>query len=65
MSPRERLDHALRDGRVDVVAGVAGNAADVDYRFDPTRPESRPARLAVDDVCSAAWRADVARVTGR
>jgi ABC-type multidrug transport system permease subunit len=38
-------DHALRNGEVDVVV-VAGTPPA--YRFDPTRPESRVARLVVD-----------------
>lgn len=41
----ERADLALRDGQVEVVV-LPGTPPT--YRFDPTRPESRLARLAVD-----------------
>jgi hypothetical protein len=52
----ERADLALRDGQVDVVV-LPG--APPTYRFDPTRPESRLARLAVDaGLQRAAGRAD-------
>ncbi|HYP52566.1 MAG TPA: ABC transporter permease, partial [Pyrinomonadaceae bacterium] len=41
---------------------AGGPRAAYEYRFDPTRPESRAARLVVDDkVQRAAGRADVAR----
>ena len=41
---------ALRKARVDVVVAIAGaEPLAVEYRFDPTRPEGRAARLAVDD----------------
>jgi ABC-2 type transport system permease protein len=40
---------ALRTGRVDIVV-VPGTGGAVEYRFDPERPESRAARLQVDDV---------------
>jgi ABC-type multidrug transport system permease subunit len=39
---------ALRTGRVAIVVVPGPNRA-VDYRFDPERPESRTARLQVDD----------------
>jgi ABC-2 type transport system permease protein len=42
----EQADRALRDGQVQVVI-LPGTPPT--YRFDPTRPESRLARLAVDD----------------
>jgi ABC-2 type transport system permease protein len=49
-------DRALRDGQVEVVV-LPG--APPTYRFDPTRPESRLARLAVDAALQrAAGRAD-------
>lgn len=53
---------ALRSGKVAlVVSAGSASAAAVEYRFDPTRPESRSARLLVDDVVQrAAGRADVA-----
>ncbi|HYO64041.1 MAG TPA: ABC transporter permease [Pyrinomonadaceae bacterium] len=39
-----------------------GSRASYEYRFDPTRPESRAARLVVDDTLQrAAGRGDVAR----
>jgi ABC-2 type transport system permease protein len=45
--PDERQDVALRDGEVEILV-VPG--APPTYRFDPTRAESRLARLAVDEV---------------
>jgi ABC-type multidrug transport system permease subunit len=39
---------ALRTGRVDIVVLPEADRA-VEYRFDPERPESRTARLQVDD----------------
>jgi ABC-2 type transport system permease protein len=39
---------ALRTGRVDIVV-LSGADRAVEYRFDPERPESRTARLQVDD----------------
>ena len=39
---------ALRTGRVEIVV-VPGAGGAVEYRFDPDRPESRTARLLVDD----------------
>jgi ABC-2 type transport system permease protein len=54
--PRERADLALRDGEVQVVV-LPGSPPT--YRFDPTRSESRLARLAVDNALQrAAGRAD-------
>jgi ABC-type multidrug transport system permease subunit len=48
---------ALRDGRVDVIVEPGTPPA---YRYDPTRPEGRAARLRVDAVLQrAAGRADV------
>jgi ABC-type multidrug transport system permease subunit len=49
--PAGRADLALRDGDVQVVV-VPGSPPT--YRFDPTRPESRLARLAVDRVLQQA-----------
>ena len=67
LAPAE-ASQALRTGRVAIVVrapeGVAGGAAPpaFDYRYDPTRPESRVARLMVDDALQrAAGRADVTR----
>ena len=44
--------HALRTGQVALVvapAGATGTAAGVEYRFDPSRPEARMARLVADE----------------
>ncbi|PYP87732.1 MAG: ABC transporter permease [Blastocatellia bacterium AA13] len=43
----EKAAQALRTGRVDLV--VRQSAGGFEYRFDPTRPESRMARLTADD----------------
>ncbi|HET9529182.1 MAG TPA: ABC transporter permease, partial [Blastocatellia bacterium] len=71
LSPEEAAQ-ALRTGKVDIVvrARDAGQgesqtagAPEFDYRYDPTRPESRAARLVVDDALQRAFgRADVAKV---
>jgi len=47
LSPDEAAQ-ALRSGKVSIV--VKPVADSFEYRFDPTRPESRAARLLVDDV---------------
>ena len=47
MTPTEAAQ-ALRSGKVAIVVRPQNDS--VDYRFDPTRPESRAARLVVDDV---------------
>src|SRR5687768_3828322 len=47
MSPEEAAQ-ALRSGKVAIVVKPANDS--FEYRFDPTRPESRAARLLVDDV---------------
>jgi ABC-type polysaccharide/polyol phosphate export permease len=39
---------ALRTGRVEILV-VPGSGSTVEYRYDPERPESRAARLMVDD----------------
>jgi ABC-2 type transport system permease protein len=66
LSPDEAAK-ALRTGKVALVVRSGNqesgqNSTPVfDYRFDPTRPESRVARLAVDDALQrGAGRADVA-----
>ena len=52
---------ALRSGKVSIVVKPSNDA--FDYRFDPTRPESRSARLLVDDVLQRGkGRNDVVRV---
>lgn len=60
-------DQALRNGKVDVVLDVSdGTSPTITYRFDPTRPESRTARLLIDDVLQRKLgRTDVARVEDR
>jgi ABC transporter DrrB family efflux protein len=77
LSPAEATQ-ALRSGKVALVvhpksgnaATAAGNSGQesqalsspFDYRFDPTRPESRQARMVVDDALQrAAGRNDVVR----
>jgi ABC-type multidrug transport system permease subunit len=60
MSPEEAAQ-ALRSGKVSIV--VKPQSDSFEYRFDPTRPESRAARLLVDDVLQRGkGRADVAKV---
>ena len=52
---------ALRSGKVAIVVKPENDA--FAYRFDPTRPESRTARLLVDDVLQRGkGRSDVAKV---
>jgi ABC-2 type transport system permease protein len=58
LSPAD-ASNALRTGQVALVVswgrlGDSGSTTGYDYRFDPTRPESRVARLAVDDVLQRA-----------
>ena len=73
LSPAEAAQ-ALRGGKVVLVVRVAADAAtnesktgaslsrSFDYRYDPTRPESRTARLLVDDALERALgRADLAQ----
>jgi ABC-2 type transport system permease protein len=72
LSPAEAAQ-ALRGGKVALVVRAAADPAtdgsrttsslsrSFDYRYDPTRPESRHARLAVDDALERALgRADLA-----
>ena len=47
LSP-DQAAQALRSGKVSIVVKPANDS--FEYRFDPTRPESRSARLLVDDV---------------
>ena len=52
---------ALRSGKVSIVVRPGNDS--IEYRFDPTRPESRAARLIVDDVLQRGeGRADVVKV---
>lgn len=52
---------ALRSGKVSIVVRPVNDS--IEYRFDPTRPESRTARLIVDDALQRGeGRADVVRV---
>src|SRR5262249_18553752 len=59
LSPDEAAK-TLRSGKVAIVVMPKDSA--YEYRFDPTRPESRAARLIVDDVLQRAkGRNDVVR----
>jgi ABC-type multidrug transport system permease subunit len=54
---------ALRTGKVAVVVRAGSGDASYDFRFDPTRPESKTARLAVDDALQRALgRKDIVQV---
>jgi ABC-2 type transport system permease protein len=70
LSPAEAAN-ALRRGQVALVVRWGeldgpGSNTGFDYRFDPTRPESRVARLAVDDVLQrAAGRVNPAEARDR
>jgi ABC-2 type transport system permease protein len=60
LSP-EQAAQALRSGKVSIVVKPQNDA--FEYRFDPTRPESRSARLLVDDVLQRGkGRSDVVSV---
>lgn len=60
LSPDEAA-RALRSGKVSIVVKPSNDA--LEYRYDPTRPESRAARLLVDDVMQRGQgRADVVKV---
>jgi ABC-type multidrug transport system permease subunit len=60
MSP-DQATQALRSGKVAIVVKPKDDT--FEYRFDPTRPESRTARLLVDDVLQRGkGRADVVSV---
>jgi ABC-2 type transport system permease protein len=50
--PADEAARALRSGKVAIV--VKPQNGSYNYRFDPTRPESRTARLIVDDVLQRA-----------
>jgi ABC-2 type transport system permease protein len=62
---------ALRSGKVALVVRSSGDAANdtsvaapFSYRYDPTRPESRQARMVVDDALQrAAGRSDIAHAS--
>ena len=60
LSPEEAAKE-LRTGKIDMVVrvqsgdGAAAGVPAFDYRFDPTRPESRVARLAADDALQRAF----------
>ncbi len=62
----EKARKALRTGNVDILVRVMpskSKSPNVIYRYDPTRPESRHARLAVDDILQRVFgRADVISV---
>ncbi len=56
---RDEAREALRLGRVSIVADESGSNGTVSYRFDDSRPESRLARLVVDNALQrAAGRSD-------
>jgi ABC-2 type transport system permease protein len=60
MSPEDAAQ-ALRSGKVAIVVKPGNDS--FEYRFDPTRPESRTARLQVDDVLQRGkGRSDVVKV---
>jgi ABC-type multidrug transport system permease subunit len=60
LSPDEAAQ-ALRSGKVSIVVKPTNDA--FEYRFDPTRPESRSARLLVDDALQRGkGRTDVVNV---
>ena len=60
LSP-DQAAQALRSGKVAIVVRPVNDA--YEYHFDPTRPESRTARLLVDDVLQRGkGRSDVAKV---
>lgn len=60
MSPDE-AGTALRSGKVSIVVRPQNDS--YDYRFDPTRPESRTARLIIDDALQRGkGRADVVKI---
>ena len=57
----EAASQALRSGKVSIVVRPENDT--YEYRFDPTRPESRSARLMVDDVLQRGkGRSDVVKV---
>ena len=51
---RDEVDVALRNGRVHLVVEPGRGATPPTYRYDRTRPESRLARLAVDEALQRA-----------
>ena len=60
LSPDEAAQ-ALRSGKVSIIVKPVNDT--FEYRFDPTRPESRSARLLVDDVLQRGkGRSDVVHV---
>jgi ABC-type multidrug transport system permease subunit len=64
--PEAAAADALRTGRVSLVVVPAGRGDTVEYRFDADRPESRTARLLVDDALQrAAGRSDPVGVRER
>ena len=57
----EEAARALRSGKISIVVKPENDS--YAYRFDPTRPESRAARLLIDDVIQRGkGRADVAQI---
>lgn len=63
--PEAAAAQALRTGKVAIVV-VPADAGGIEYRFDDERPESRTARLMVDDALQrAAGRTDLVPVAER
>ncbi len=63
--PDTAAARALRTGGVDIVV-ASGSGGAVEYHYDPERPESRTARLLVDDALQrGAGRGDPVRVSER
>lgn len=61
MTPDEAT-RALRSGKISIVVKPQNDT--FEYRFDPTRPESRAARLQIDDALQRGkGRVDVAKTT--
>jgi ABC-type multidrug transport system permease subunit len=59
--PPEEAARALRSGKVEIIIKPANDS--YSFRFDPTRPESRTARLIVDDALQRArGRTDVVTI---
>jgi len=56
--PSGAATEALRTGRIDVLVTVIGDPrssqTEIHYRFDPTQPQGRSARLAADDALQRA-----------
>ena len=63
LSPAE-ANEALRLGKVALIVDANDSGGNLEYRFDPTRPESRTAKLTVDEAIQrAAGRVDPHKTT--